>query len=91
MSDLVQAYVIGTAADCDVCIHGDEYVSARHARVFQDRSGQVWVDDLGSTNGTYLIAGGHGEWGQKVTGPTRVQPGDIVRVGRTKLPHRPPS
>lgn len=53
----------------------DDYVSNHHARIFP--SGERWlVEDLGSTNGTYL-----GD--AKVTGPTPLGLGAQVRVGRT--------
>lgn len=53
----------------------DDYVSNHHARIYQ--SGDRWlVEDLGSTNGTYL-----GD--AKVTGPTPIGLGAQVRVGRT--------
>jgi pSer/pThr/pTyr-binding forkhead associated (FHA) protein len=53
----------------------DDYVSNHHARIYP--SGERWlVEDLGSTNGTYL-----GD--AKVTGPTPLGPGSKVRVGKT--------
>lgn len=53
----------------------DDYVSNHHARIYS--SGDRWlVEDLGSTNGTYL-----GD--AKVTGPTPLSLGSQVRVGRT--------
>jgi len=55
----------------------DDYVSNHHARIYP--SGERWlVEDLGSTNGTYL-----GD--AKVTGPTPIRPGSQVRVGRTTV------
>jgi FHA domain-containing protein len=49
----------------------------RHARV-APRCDGVWVEDLGSTNGTYVN-------GMKLTRPRRLEPGDVVRVGETEL------
>jgi pSer/pThr/pTyr-binding forkhead associated (FHA) protein len=68
-----ESYVFGTSPDCDVRVT-NEYVSTRHARVWRDDSGFTWVEDLGSTNGTYMISGTHGL--MRVYGPTRIQPGD---------------
>lgn len=67
---------LGRAAGCQVTID-DTYASQLHARVFQ-RDGQVYVEDLGSTNGTYLNR-------RKVTGPMVVQRGDKLQIGNTVL------
>ena len=61
----------------DIAIGTDEYASARHAR-FEPRQDGVWVQDLGSTNGTYLN-------GTRLEQPRRLARGDIVRVGETDL------
>lgn len=53
----------------------DDYVSSRHARIYP-REGQWLVEDLGSTNGTYLDR-------TKVTGPTPVKIGMPIRIGKT--------
>jgi hypothetical protein len=55
----------------------DDYASSHHARLVP-RDGQWLVEDLGSTNGTYLDK-------TKVTGPTPVAPGAKVRIGKTIL------
>jgi hypothetical protein len=60
-----------------IVLEGDEFASGRHARVEARRDG-VWVEDLGSTNGTYVN-------GVKLTRSRRLTPGDIVRVGETDL------
>lgn len=67
---------LGRAAGCQVTIE-DTYASQLHARVFQ-REGQVYVEDLGSTNGTYLNR-------HKVTGPMVIQRGDKLQIGNTVL------
>ena len=67
---------VGRAAGCQVTID-DTYASQLHARVFQ-RDGQVFVEDLGSTNGTYLNR-------RKVTGPMQIQRGDKLQIGNTVL------
>ncbi|WP_433230349.1 FHA domain-containing protein FhaB/FipA [Micromonospora sp. CA-248260] len=71
---------IGRAEDSTLVIT-DDYASARHARLVP-RGGQWFVEDLGSTNGTYLDRA-------KVTGPTPVPLGVPIRIGRTSLELRP--
>ena len=71
---------IGRAEDSTLVIT-DDFASARHARVVP-RDGQWFVEDLGSTNGTYLDRG-------KVSGPTPVPLGVPIRIGRTSLELRP--
>ena len=68
---------IGRGDQNDIAISTDEYASARHAR-FEPRQDGVWVQDLGSTNGTYLN-------GTRLERPRRLSRGDIVRVGETDL------
>ena len=70
---------MGRAAGCQVTID-DTYASQLHARVFL-REGQVYVEDLGSTNGTYLER-------TKVTAPTPVKIGVPVRIGKTVVEPR---
>jgi hypothetical protein len=71
---------IGRAEDSTLVIT-DDYASARHARLVP-RAGQWFVEDLGSTNGTYLDRA-------KVSGPTPVPLGVPIRIGRTSLELRP--
>ena len=73
---LGEEITLGRAAGCQVTID-DTYASQLHARVFQ-REGQVYVEDLGSTNGTYLNR-------RKVTGPMVLQRGDKLQIGNTVL------
>jgi hypothetical protein len=68
---------IGRGNQNDIPISTDEYASARHAR-FEPRQDGVWVQDLGSTNGTFLN-------GARLDHPRRLTLGDIVRVGETDL------
>src|SRR5439155_258306 len=63
---------IGRGNQNDIAITTDEYASARHAR-FEPRQDGVWVQDLGSTNGTYLN-------GTRLDRPRRLSRGDIIRV-----------
>lgn len=67
---------IGRANDATLVL-SDDYASSRHARLYP-RDGQWLVEDLGSTNGTYLDR-------MKVVRPTPVAPGTPIRIGRTVL------
>jgi len=67
---------IGRAADSTVVLD-DDYASSRHARLFAD-NGRWVVEDLGSTNGTYLDR-------SKVSHPTPVPLGVPIRIGKTVL------
>jgi hypothetical protein len=71
------AVTIGRAEQNDVVIDGDEFASARHARVEPRRDG-VWVHDLGSTNGTFVN-------GVRIDRPRKLVNGDVVRAGETEL------
>jgi hypothetical protein len=68
---------VGRAETNDVTIRRDEYASARHAR-FEPRREGVYVDDVGSTNGTYVN-------GERVDHEQLLAPGDVVRIGETDL------
>ena len=71
------AVTIGRGEQNVVAIEGDEFASARHARIEPRRDG-VWVNDLGSTNGTYVN-------GVRIDRPRKLVAGDVVRVGETEL------
>lgn len=71
---------IGRAEDSTLVIT-DDYASAKHARLVP-RAGQWYLEDLGSTNGTYLDK-------TKVSAPTPVPLGVPIRIGRTSLELRP--
>jgi hypothetical protein len=71
---------IGRAEDSTLVIT-DDYASAKHARLVP-RAGQWYLEDLGSTNGTYLDRA-------KVSAPTPVPLGVPIRIGRTSLELRP--
>jgi hypothetical protein len=74
---VVGEVTIGRAGGCGIPLHGDTFVSQVHARVFE-RDGDLFVEDLGSTNGTFL----NGEQIREATGLRR---GDRIRVGRTEI------
>ena len=68
--------MIGRANDSTLVLT-DDYASTRHARLVS-RDGDWYVEDLGSTNGTYLDR-------TKVTSPTLIPPGVPIRIGKTVL------
>ena len=68
--------LIGRGADAAIRLD-DDYVSTRHARIAA--SGDQWfVEDLGSTNGTYVGT-------VRITQPTTISLGTQVRIGKTVL------
>ncbi|MFN0029151.1 MAG: FHA domain-containing protein [Acidimicrobiales bacterium] len=75
---------IGRASGCGVLLE-DTYVSQLHARVFVQPDG-VYVEDLGSTNGTYLLRDRDRQQERhKVAGPRLLERGDQVQVGSTVM------
>ena len=72
---------VGRAVNNDVSMPDDEYASGRHAR-FEPRRDGVWVEDIGSTNGTFVN-------GIRLTRERKLTPGDVVRVGETDLRFEP--
>ena len=67
---------IGRSPECTLVID-DDYASSHHARIYPHN--ETWVvEDLGSTNGTYLQ-------NKRVTGPTVVPGGVPIRIGKTVL------
>jgi pSer/pThr/pTyr-binding forkhead associated (FHA) protein len=72
-----KALTVGRAASNDIRLDADEFASSHHARIEPRRDG-VWVEDVGSTNGTYVN-------GTRLGGAQRLSPGDIVRIGETDL------
>jgi hypothetical protein len=71
------ALMVGRGSRNDVDLAGDEYASSEHARIEPRRDG-VWLQDVGSTNGTYLN-------GVQLKKAKRLTPGDVVRIGETEL------
>jgi pSer/pThr/pTyr-binding forkhead associated (FHA) protein len=67
---------VGRAEACQVRL-SDTYVSSFHARIY-GRDGSWFVEDLGSTNGTYLNQ-------RRITAPAELRAGDRVRIGKTTL------
>ena len=71
--------VIGRAPECVVSLD-DEFASNQHAKIYQ-AEGRFYVEDLGSTNGTYVN-------GRRVHYPTELRAGDRVKIGRTVMEFR---
>ncbi|MHB1536352.1 MAG: FHA domain-containing protein [Acidimicrobiales bacterium] len=77
MFALGEEITVGRAPGCGIALADDTFVSQLHARVFR-RDGDVWVEDLGSTNGTFIN-------NRKVAAPTPLRRGDALKVGKTAL------
>ena len=74
--DVADELTIGRAAGCQIPLD-DSYASQLHARVFR-RNGELLVEDLGSTNGTFLNR-------KKVDAAVPIRKGDRLQVGKTVL------
>jgi pSer/pThr/pTyr-binding forkhead associated (FHA) protein len=70
---------VGRAEACQVRL-SDTYASSFHARIYS-KDGSWYVEDLGSTNGTYLNQ-------RRITVPAELRAGDRVRIGKTTLDFR---
>jgi hypothetical protein len=70
--DLDEEQTVGRAAGCQITLD-DTYVSQLHARVF-NKDGAWFVEDLGSTNGTYLNT-------KRVSAPLALKRGDQIKIG----------
>ncbi len=71
----VHEVMIGRSTGCDLCLR-DETVSSRHARLSYHQN-QWWVEDVQSTNGTFLND-------ERVSVPTVIASGDELRVGQVR-------
>ena len=72
-----QTINLGRAHDSTIVLD-DDYASSRHARIYPDRDGNWIVEDLGSTNGTYLDR-------SRLTTPTPIPLGAPIRIGKTVI------
>jgi hypothetical protein len=72
-----QEATIGRGGGCTISLPSDTFASQVHARIVE-RDGQLWLEDLGSTNGTFLN-------GKQVTRPARVRKGDRLTIGHSEL------
>jgi hypothetical protein len=66
---------VGRSSASDIVLKGDDYASGRHARLTR-HGGLLYVEDMGSTNGTFVN-------GRKTVGATPLRHGDTVRLGST--------
>jgi pSer/pThr/pTyr-binding forkhead associated (FHA) protein len=73
--DIGDEVTVGRAAGCGVPIDYDTYSSNLHARLFR-LDGDLWAEDLGSTNGTWVNA-------ERIDERTRLDKGDLLQVGGT--------
>ena len=73
--DLDDELTVGRSPGCGVPTTYDTYSSTLHARLFR-RGDQLWVEDLDSTNGTYVNS-------ERITQPVRLGRGDLLQVGAT--------
>lgn len=70
--------VIGRSTPGLGSLGGDSEISRVHARIFHDPAGNLTVEDLGSTNGTFVN-------GNRIAAATPLRAGDQVRVGQTTM------
>lgn len=68
---------VGRGPENAMRLDGDEYVSGRHA-LLDPRPDGLWIEDIGSTNGTFVN-------GARVSSARQLHRGDIVRIGQTDL------
>ena len=68
---------LGRGGENAIRLDGDDFVSTRHA-LLEPRPDGLWVEDVGSTNGTFVN-------GARVTTARLLAPGDVVRIGQTDL------
>jgi pSer/pThr/pTyr-binding forkhead associated (FHA) protein len=73
--ELGDEVTVGRSPGCAVPLDDDTFASSIHARVFA-RGGELWIEDLGSTNGTWVNEA-------RLEAPTRLARGDRVKVGST--------
>jgi hypothetical protein len=77
--EVADEFLIGRADKCDLVLD-DAYVSQMHARIFGKDDG-LMVEDLGSTNGTYVNR-------SRISSPTPLHRGDRIKIGKTVLEMR---
>jgi pSer/pThr/pTyr-binding forkhead associated (FHA) protein len=75
--ELAGPTIVGRDAASGIRLERDEFASARHARI-EPRADGAWVDDLGSTNGTFVN-------GSKLERAQLAKAGDVIKIGATEL------
>ena len=73
--DLDGEVTVGRSNGCGIPTTYDSYSSTVHARLYRS-GGQVWVEDLGSTNGTFVNS-------ERISQPSRLARGDLLQIGAT--------
>jgi hypothetical protein len=73
--DLDDELTIGRSPGCGVPTPDDIYASTLHARLYRQKD-QLWVEDLGSTNGTYVNS-------ERISQARRLGKGDVLQAGST--------
>ena len=73
--DLDDELTIGRSPGCGVAMPQDIYTSTVHARLFR-RNEQLWIEDLGSTNGTFVNS-------EQISQAVRLGKGDLLQIGST--------
>ena len=77
--DLSGGVTLGRADGADIQVD-DPFASSSHARIFP-RGGFMYIEDMGSTNGTYLN-------GQQLQGSARLRTSDLLRIGDSEYRYR---
>ena len=72
--EIGQELQIGRSAGAEGRLGDDPEISRQHARISRDAQGQLVVEDLGSTNGTYVNT-------KRVSNPLPVKRGDQIKIG----------
>lgn len=75
--ELGEEVTMGRSPGCAVYLEDDTFASSAHARVYR-LNGELWLEDLRSTNGTFLN-------NEQLEQPARIQRGDRIKVGSTIL------
>lgn len=73
--DLDGEVTVGRSNGCAISTAYDSYSSTLHARLYRS-GGQLWVEDLGSTNGTFVNS-------ERISQPSRLAKGDLLQIGAT--------
>ncbi|MGH9047265.1 MAG: FHA domain-containing protein [Acidimicrobiales bacterium] len=73
--DLDGEVTVGRSNGCGIPTTYDSYSSTVHARIYRS-GGQLWVEDLGSTNGTFVNS-------ERIAQPSRLAKGDLLQIGAT--------
>jgi len=76
--EVEEEFVIGRQAEGDGTLASDVEISRQHARVAPDNDGRFAIEDLGSTNGTFIN-------GRRLAGRTTLETGDRIEVGASAL------